>query len=311
MIPALILLIAAVLCALAAHKLCGDRVGAVLAGFVFALSPSVRILAGADIRTAAALALLPALLLLFYRLNEIPTDLKRSRRLNILAVGLVLDALGILDTRLAAAGGLTLWIIVLTGYAMDHRRRWLVWGPVFLGWGFSCLAGIALYLPVWLWRRYQPGALGGPPPFIPEMGADFVELWLPSPFYSGIIAALLALAALIFSRSYRGQVRLWAILAGLMLWMSLGERFLFAGKYSWWVPALYRGASKLPWLKEVPPIVFGALGQLALGILAAFGLGALLTSLPPKSLRWARPLAAFLAAALITADYLRIQPLIP
>ncbi len=307
----LLLLIAAVLCALAARKLCGDWAGAVLAGLVFALSPSVRMLAGADLRIAAAISLLPALLLLFYRLNETPADLKRARRLAICAVGLILAGLGICDVRFATAGGLTLWIIVLTGYAMDHRRRWMVWGPVFSGWTFACIAGIVLYAPLWLWRRHLPNALGGPPARLPGVGADFVELWLPSAFYIGIAAALLALAALILSRSYRGQVRLWAVLAGLMFWMSLGSRFLFAGKYSWWVPALYRGARKLPWLGEVPPLVFGAVGQLALAMLAAFGLGALLTLLPPKSLRWARPLAAVLAAALISLDYLRVLPLIP
>ncbi len=306
------LIVAAALTFHLAHRLCGDPYAASLAGILFVFSPIVRLLAAKDARLAACMALLPLLFILFYRTGDIPHDEPGyARKLHLGALALCLAFMGVFDPRFAVVANLLVWMVLLLGYAMDRRRRSEMWGPPFLGWTIATVASLALYLPLWWWRRLHPGAVGGALTAFPLTGTDFMDLWRPSAFYVGMSAFVIAIAALQLARSYRNQARLWFMLGGFMFWLSVGPRFILQGRYLWWVPALYRGARKIPLLADVDPSFFAAAGQFALAILAAYGFGALMTRVHPTKLRWLRPIMTAVLAFLLIGDFLRVQPFLP
>ena len=295
-----------------ARKLSGDPYAASLAAVIFIFSPVVRVLIAAHPRPAAAAVLLPFLLLRFYRLTDLERDGDpHRRRVVIFLAAASLAFAGVLYPGFAVAANFLLWLVLLIGYLMDRRRRWDIWGAPILGWFWASAVSILLYLPVWWWRRLHPGALGGALSSLSINGADFIDLWQPSPYYAGMGVCVMALAGLNLTRSYRQQARLWFLVSGFMMWLSLGSRFMLGGRYIWWVPALNRGLSKIPLYTDVEPIFYAASAQLALGLLSAYGFAALLTRVPPLKVRWVRPLLTALLAFLIIGDLLRVQPLFP
>ncbi len=257
------------------------------------------------------IALLPLLLVLFYSVNAVPAEERTERRIHTFAVALALAALGVFDPRFAVVADLLVWLVLAIGYTMDKRRKSEMWGPPFKAWTFATLGGLACYLPLWWWRRLHPGAVGGPLSVFPLTGADFLELGWPSEYYVGLVAAVLAVSALRLAMSYRDQARLWFILACVCVWMSFGPRFMLGGRYLWWVPALYRGARKIGMLADIDPSFFAAAGQFCLAILAGYGFAALLTRVPPRKVRWLRPLATAAIALLLIGDFLRFRPFLP
>ncbi|MFH2201975.1 MAG: hypothetical protein ABIJ96_02565 [Elusimicrobiota bacterium] len=303
----LALIAAAVLMFQLARKLCGDPYGAALASVVYVFSPAVRTLAAESVNLAFCLPLLPLLFLLFYRTNDIARDAPGYRRkLHIAALTLCLGTGGALDSRFALTAGLLVWIVLLLGYLMDRRRRGETWGPPFAAWAAATVGGIALYAPLWWWHRMHPASAA-----VLTTGADFMQLWQPSPYYVGMAAFGMATGALILAQSYQSQARLWFMAAGLMLWLTIGLRLHVAGHALWWVPALYRGLIKIPLYAGVDPYFFAAAGQFTFALLTAFGFGALLTRAHPTQLRWLRPaLCAFIALTLL-GDGLRFLPFLP
>jgi len=309
----LALIAAAVLAFRLARKLCGDPYAACLAAVLYVFSPVIRLLTAESPRLAAGTALLPLLCILFYWTNELPRDEPgHERKIRIGVLALCLAALGFIDPRFALTAGLLIWLALLLGYLMDRRRRSEVWAAPFSAWALATAAAIALYAPLWWWRRLHPGGpAGGALSGFPLAGADFMELWYPSPFYIGMTAYVMAIAALLLTRSYRQQARLWFILCGFMLWLAIGPEFRIAGRYLWWVPALYRGAGRIPPLAGVDPCFYAAAAQLSLSVLSAFGFGALLSHVDPLKLRWVRPIATALIGMLIIGDFLRVRPFLP
>jgi len=294
-----------------ARRLTGDSYAAVPAAAVFALSPAAVSIARIDRRLAVCVHLLPVLFMLFYRLTETPIDGPPGKRR--LLSGVVVSVLGsqaYLDHRFATMAGLSIWIVLLTGFFMHSPRREGDWTEPFRTWTLCSLFGFLCYVPLWWMRRNTAGGWAVPP--APMGGADLLSLWIPAgglpgqaAAYIGLAAAALAVFAVVRSRSYRQQTRLWAVLALLCLWLSLGPGVHCNGEYLWWVPALYRGVRRVGWLGSVPPLYFLVAAQLAMAVLCAFAMRTFWTLFPLKSLRWIRPLASAAAAALVVADYSR------
>lgn len=277
------------LAGLLTRRLCADRAAAPIAALAYGLSPSTLAAAQASTGGAALAAGLPLLLILFYRVNDSVEGAWRAAL--PLAAGLAL--LGAAHPYSAVAGGTMLWLIFLCGYALDSRRASEVWGPAFWRLGAATVEGVLLYGPVW-WARAR---VGGPPTLaLPDAGM---------PTAVGPIAGALGVLALLLSRSYRSQARLWGWVCALLFWLSLGRELSWGGRPLWWIPCLYRGAERLPWLGDPPPALYGAAGGLALALLCAFGASALLARLPPWRLLWTRLAAAVSIAAVLAADLLR------
>ena len=294
----LIVALAALAAGRLGRRLCGDAFAATSAALVYGLSPTIEVLARADARTAGWTVLLPILLICFYRSNESVESGFRAA----LPSGGVLALCGTLDPRVAIASGILIGSLLLAGYLMDRQKSSAVWNPAFGRWLMASGIGVALYSPLWLWRTRHPVAL--PLEFSYE-AINAARLLHPSPHYLGFAACALAVAAVTLSRSYRGPARLWGWIAATMIWLSLGPDFRFGGRTFPWVPCLYLGASKLPWVRDVPPILFAACGKLSLGILSAFGLLALSTRLPARHLLWTKIALTAATAAILCADYLR------
>lgn len=305
-----LLLAAAVVTGLSARKLCGDPYAALPAAAVYAAAPPVRNLASADLRIAACVLLLPALFFLFHSMTDFTHDEEPSRRRwNLAAMVALTFVMSVLDSRFATTANLAVWAVLLTGFFMDHKRHSRIWGPPFYAWTLTTLFSLLAYAPLWWWRRLSPGAVGGPPAGFDLLGADFLGLWSHSADYLGLLAVVLGVLGLFLSRSYRSQTRLWAVTAGIFVWIGLGARFYLGLHYVWWVPLLYRLVRKIGWFGSIDPAFFAVAGQFALAMLVGFGVQALWARIPPRHYRWARPALAVGAAALIALDGFRFAPL--
>jgi hypothetical protein len=306
MTEAIIALLAAFTAAVLARRLCGDHYGALVAGVAYAMAPSVRFVISSDPRSGLAIAALPVLFILFYRLNDLhPTDTPAQRK-GIAALALTLGVSGLFDPRLTTVSAFLLWLALGVSYFLDKARRGEVWGPPFKGLAWATVFGVLTYLPFWFARRSDPTTLGGAYP-AGMNGADLTWLLTPSYAYVGISLLALIGAALTLTRSYRAQAKLWTGLGLVLLWAGLGAKFSWGGHYIWWIPALYKGLARMGPLGGVPPEHFSAIGHLAFALVAGYGFGGLLTQLSPRAAAWLRPAACTATSLLLALDFLRYR----
>jgi len=278
-----------------ARRLCGDPLAAAVAAAAYALAPGRGAFAGPAALWPAAL---PPFLWLFYRTSE--SEESPWRAAWPCALALAVGAA--VAPAFSICAGAFVWLLILGGFAADRRRSWAVWSPAFGRWGAACLEGALLYFPLWLLRAWHPRV-----PFPPSAfgGVDAAALLTPGAAYLGLATLALAACGAALSRSYRSQARLWLAEAGLLVWLSCGADFLIRGRPLWWIPCLYLAFAKLPWLRDVPPILYVEPARLALALTAAFGVSALLARLPAWKLTWTRAAAAAVLGAAVAADFLR------
>lgn len=219
---------------------------------------------------------------------------------------------------------------VLAAYRIGWRRaearaRGFWWQSALAAFGVAAL----LTLPYWLAFaqeiRLSHGSLGRQ---VGNLTPDVLDLLLPDPRHSLLAGALgglrerlglvpiptavalgwtlMALAAVGTVRAWRrrsGELLVWAALAALFIALMLGPEIRLGGEGTG-VPGPYALlAAVLPFFEQARmPMRFGAVAQLALGVLAAYGVAGIALAFPVER-RW---VVAAVAVGLVGFEALRV-----